>query len=304
MEKKSDVDAVFIDYLNEYRDKSLDELASILGISRATLYRRLGLLKKNGLVKKYGIKTWCIGYGVSIWFLLPLGVGINTNIMLSNGILRDTIDSVYVTYSPSRTIIVKHFYRNEEECMLINEAYTKLLSDYFEPIESISTNHIIIPRLYYGSKKVCIEVGNYNCPRLEFDGIDTIIVDGLIRGIDTINEISNRYHISVSTVRYHYREHVKRIIYTKVYVLRKQVNVIGEFVTNNIESLLKMLNILYANGTIDYIDSIYLINTTNPVVAYVEMHGNVINLLRDVEELFNVGLIDDAKIYSVFGRSY
>lgn len=295
-----DNDTKLIDHLNDNVDKSIDEIASTIGLSRATLYRRISSLKRRGLTKRYCIKTWCIDYGVALWFLTPLDTGIDLDALLARDLLRTTIHAVNIAYAPSRLVVIKHFYKGLKELELISNVYDKELTKYFESIDNVFTSYIFIPRHYYSERKIQIEPNDLLCPDKEFDQVDMFIIDGLIKGVKKLNDISRKYRLPLSTIRYHYREHVKKLVYSVTYVLRKNPNVLLELIVSNISYLSKALYYLYSGGFIDYIEGVYIVNPGKQAITYVEAHGVYDKIMYGVEKLYNIGLVDNAKIYFIY----
>ncbi len=286
-----------IDLLNDSGLSSLDDVAKALGVSRSTLFRRLRSLRRKGLARRIAVKTWCLGYGASFWFLVPVSRSPLVASLMSDGAIRETLVSIYVSYAPTRIVIVKHFFRSKEELEKIEGAYSTVLSDYFDVLEGVVTNYIILPRIIYSTGMIHPCIDDMACPNIEFDDIDLAIVDGFMRGINGLTGISSRYDLPLTTVKYHYHEHVKKIIYGVHYVVKKGVNAIIELVASDYSGFFRALAEIYRAGGIDYIEGVYIENILSPLIGFIEVHAVLDRLYAVLEDLISQGLILDAKAY-------
>jgi len=287
-----------IDMYNRFQELCSRDVAKRMKISRSTLFRRFAVLKQKGLKRRYLFKNWCIGLKTVLAFGRPSSYRIF-------GLLREALKNliglnrIYVTLSPRMKIILKHMIINDRQYEKLLEEY-KFVEDIIEVDDVVSINYMITPIHYYKEKSIVIPSEYFSeCVFEKFDFIDYIILDGLMRGLDSLAKISRDYGLVPTTASYHYREHVKRITVCKHYALYRRPNLFLEVVVEDTEKLTSFLSSLFNDNVISYVDCINIPELTSPLIAYIEVYGDLNKITEYIDDYISKNEILDIKVRGV-----
>ncbi len=280
-----ETDYAIIDYLNTLWKHELLSIPKYLGISKSTFYRKLSVLRKNGLREAYVINTVCSKLKI-------VNVFLSINACLRNNKIYNTLLNklgerilgpltIIHTFSPSRSLILSYIARGDivEKTIDLVYEYSRYLYDV---IDALILDQYEVPVIMYARDIILdplLGVDMCSTSSIELDIYDYYIIDGLLHGISSIRDISKTYIIPESLLRYHYRSHVRELIMRKVYYIEYSPNVLMQFVLSNKEALYRLLNEFYGLGVIKCINKIMYSIGTDMFQAIVLLSTNNLPLL-------------------------
>ncbi len=293
-------DLYLIDLLNNFWNKSREYVIKESRLSKATFYRKLSNLKAMGLKETYLIDDVCLGIN---HFLIIFSMDTSsTNLHKLIEVLKKYSLGpmlIYYTYSPSRKAIIvfstiDKFTYYIHDTIYSNDSFSVNVGDVFIFFRRF------IPLIKYTSSEILDPFTGYNrvCRRGFLDHYDYLIIDAIYRGFSTIKEVSMRYYVPESTIKYHFINHVKKYIVRKIYYLHKSPNYLMQLSVKGNNIFYEILNILFKDN---YISSTGLTlqydagNNLGYNSFIVEIHSsNISELIAKLTDLYedNDALLD------------
>ncbi len=293
-----DIDYTIIDYMNE-GITSIHELCEKLNISRTTLFRRIDKIKKNGFRRQYDICIECLD--LSIVYVYIEGEDVFKQRTYSISIGNFTIDplSLYYSLSPYRRVVLKYLVP-----MMYIELFNDKVNEFIETDSSVADvfilNHVVIPYYVYG-------VGEYRTKTVHIDYrkkpdiYDYILTYAFLKGYTRLVEISRDYIIPITTLDYHFREHVKKAIKGKYWIKSINVNSLIELVIDNNVELEDLINDLYSTGSIEGFLSISFSRFKSMKVLFMEGYvSNFSNLIKYFYETQEFMGVYDIRLFPIY----
>jgi len=298
MKSLDDIDYTIIDYMNE-GITSIHELCEKLNISRTTLFRRIDKIKKNGFKRQYDMCIECLDLGIVYVYIE--GGGIFKQRTYSVSIAGFTIDplSIYYSFSPYRRVILKYLVP-----IMYIELFNDKINEFIETDSSITDvfilNQAVTPYYVYG-------VGEYRTKNVYMDYhkkpdiYDYILMYAFLKGYTRLIDISRDYIVPITTLEYHFREHVKKAIRGKYWIRSININTLIELVIENDVELEDLINDLYNTGSIDSILSISFRRFKRIKVLFMEGYvSNFANLIKYFYEAQELMGIYDIRLFPIY----
>lgn len=293
-----EIDYMIIDYMNN-NTNSLHGLCKKLNISRTTLFRRIDKIKKNGFRRRYDICIECLDLGIA--YIHIEGEDILKRRIYSISIAGFTLEplAIYYSFSPYRRVILKYLVP-----MMYIGLFNDKISESMETDSSISDvfilNQLTTPYFVYGEGEYRINYMDIGYHR-KSDVYDYILVYAFLKGYTRLTDISRDFIIPLTTLEYHFREHVKKAIRGRYWIRSNNINVLIELVMGNEVDLEDLINDLYSTGSIDSIISIPYRRFKRIKVLFIEgIVSNFSNLIKYFYELYGSGEIYDVRLFPVY----
>ncbi len=293
-----DIDYMIIDYMNNGIDR-VKELCSKLGISRATLFRRIERIRENGFRRVYDICLDCLELGIAYVFLEGEGVyGLSSQSISIEGFTIDPL-SIYLSFSPYRRIVLEYLIPlnhidqfNDRIYELFSE---KIVSDIF------ILEQVLIPYYVYSSGECRIPgINTITSYRRESDIYDYILAHAFLKGYTRLAEISRDYIIPSTTLEYHFREHVRKAIRGRYWVRWGSVNALIEIVLDNDNSPQGIVNDLYVMGSVSSMRRIMCKVFRKIQMLFIECHVlDFSQLIKYFHELYVMNKVLDIRLFPV-----
>lgn len=293
-----EIDYMIIDYMNN-DTTSVHRLCKKLNISRTTLFRRIDKIKKNGFRRRYDICIECLDLGIV--YIYIEGEDVLKQRIYSISVPGFTLEplTIYYSFSPYRRVILKYLVPMMY-IGLFNDKINESMEAYSSITDVFILNQLITPYFVYDEGEYRINYMDTGYHRRS-DIYDYILVYAFLKGYTRLTDISRDFIIPLTTLEYHFREHVKKAIRGKYWIRSNNINVLIELVMGNEVDLEDLINDLYSTGSIDSILSIPYRRFKRVKVLFIEgLVSNFSNLIKYFYELHGSGEIYDIRLFPIY----